>query len=118
MLQSMLVCLFLNQTTHLDISKHCEPCSGPQSTSTSTSNSPGSNHLPALISAAVVGSLLFLAAVGIFWFYRRQRKTNQEHQTRNEDITYADPTFYQRKAQKSGVKQEEEVVYAGIAMRS
>ncbi|XP_050958211.1 uncharacterized protein LOC127159433 [Labeo rohita] len=109
-----------NQTQHLDISKLCKPCSGPQSTSNSTSHPLGSETHTVLILAAVAGSLFIVAAVGIFWICKRHRKTDQEgtDQTRNEEITYADPTFYKRKAQKSGVKQEEEVVYAGIVPRT
>ncbi|KAI2646460.1 Natural killer cell receptor 2B4 [Labeo rohita] len=96
-----------NQTQHLDISKLCKPCSGSETHTV-------------LILAAVAGSLFIVAAVGIFWICKRHRKTDQEgtDQTRNEEITYADPTFYKRKAQKSGVKQEEEVVYAGIVPRT
>ncbi|XP_026105743.1 uncharacterized protein LOC113077647 isoform X1 [Carassius auratus] len=77
----------------------------------------GSGLMIGLSSAAVAVFLVLLAAVGIFWIYKRHRKTDQADQTRNEDITYADPTFYQRKAKKSEVKQEEEVVYAGVVMK-
>uniref|UniRef100_A0A8C1NSX9 Ig-like domain-containing protein n=1 Tax=Cyprinus carpio TaxID=7962 RepID=A0A8C1NSX9_CYPCA len=56
-----------NQTTHLDITQHCQPCSVP----------PGSVSLILLISAAA-GSLLIVAAVVIFWIYRKRRKTDQE----------------------------------------
>ncbi|XP_026104732.1 CD48 antigen-like, partial [Carassius auratus] len=35
-------------------------------------------------------------------------------QTCDVEITYADPTFYTRKPQKSRVKEEDEVVYAGV----
>ncbi|XP_026105556.1 uncharacterized protein LOC113077360 isoform X2 [Carassius auratus] len=79
--------------------------------------SKGSGLMIGLSSAAVAVFLVLLAAVGIFWIYKRHRKTDQADQTRNEDITYADPTFYQRKAKKSEVKQEEEVVYAGVVMK-
>ncbi|XP_016349100.1 uncharacterized protein LOC107694001 [Sinocyclocheilus anshuiensis] len=62
----------------------------------------GSASQKMLISAALAGSLLIAAAVGIYWICRRHRKTDQEgtDQTRNEEITYADPTFYKQKAQK------------------
>ncbi|KAF4097277.1 hypothetical protein G5714_021285 [Onychostoma macrolepis] len=60
--------------------------------------------------------------VGICFIYWKHRKTDQEvvgaDQTHNEEITYADTTFYKQKAQKSGIKQEEEVVYAGVVTRS
>ncbi len=51
---------------------------GPQSTSNYTSHSPGSGSQIPLISSAVAGSLLIVAAVGIYWIYRRHRKTDQE----------------------------------------
>ncbi|XP_058618075.1 SLAM family member 9-like [Onychostoma macrolepis] len=57
------------------------------------------------------------SAVGIFCICRKHRKTDQEVQAREEEITYADPTFYKRKAQKSNVKEEEDVVYAGVVTR-
>uniref|UniRef100_A0A8C1REN0 Ig-like domain-containing protein n=1 Tax=Cyprinus carpio TaxID=7962 RepID=A0A8C1REN0_CYPCA len=97
-----------NQTQHYDISKLCHTCSGSESQIV-------------LISAAVAaGFLLIVAAVGIYWIYRRHRKTDQAgtDQTRNEEITYADPTFYKQKAQKLGVKQEDEVVYAGVVTKT
>ncbi|XP_052446741.1 SLAM family member 5 isoform X3 [Carassius gibelio] len=90
-----------NQTTHLDISKLCQPC-------------PGSESQIVLISAAVAGFLLIVAAVAIYWIYRRHVRLDQ---TRNEEITYAEPTFHKQKAQKPGVKQEDEVVYAGIVTK-
>ncbi|KTG32181.1 hypothetical protein cypCar_00039735, partial [Cyprinus carpio] len=38
-------------------------------------------------------------------------------EAREEEITYADPTFYKRKAQKSKAQAEDDVVYAGVAVR-
>ncbi|KAF4097274.1 hypothetical protein G5714_021282 [Onychostoma macrolepis] len=100
-----------NQTRHLDISQLCHTCSDV------AAQFP---YLPPvflimLISAA--GSLLIITAVGIFCICRKHRKTDQEVQAREEEITYADPTFYKRKAQKSNVKEEEDVVYAGVVTR-
>uniref|UniRef100_A0A9J8CI33 Immunoglobulin domain-containing protein n=1 Tax=Cyprinus carpio carpio TaxID=630221 RepID=A0A9J8CI33_CYPCA len=68
-----------------------------------------------LISAAAAGSLLLLVAVGIICIYRKQRTTDQHVETCEEVITYADPTFYKRKAQSA--KQEDDVVYAGVVHR-
>ncbi|XP_067271504.1 CD48 antigen-like isoform X2 [Pseudorasbora parva] len=96
-----------NQTQHLDITQLCHTCAGHPIPPISAAAAAG-------IAAAAVGFLL-LVAVGIFCIYRKHRKTDQDDQARNEEITYADPTFYKRKAQKSGVKTEEEVVYAGVA---
>ncbi|XP_068072682.1 uncharacterized protein isoform X5 [Danio rerio] len=73
-----------------------------------------------LISAgagAAAGSLLIVAAVGMIWFYRKNKRTNQSVQTHNEEVTYADPTFYKRSKSKGSVKQEDEVVYAGVVTR-
>ncbi|XP_026054563.1 SLAM family member 5-like isoform X2 [Carassius auratus] len=73
-----------------------------------------------LISAAAAGFLLIVAAVGIYWIYRRHRKTDQEEtdQTGNEEITYAEATFFKQKAQKLGAKKEDEVVYADVVTRN
>ncbi|XP_058616252.1 natural killer cell receptor 2B4-like [Onychostoma macrolepis] len=57
-----------NQTTHLDISQLCHACSGPPEDSVS---------LIVLIAAAA-GSLLIVAAVGIFCICRKHSKTDQE----------------------------------------
>ncbi|XP_058615373.1 CD48 antigen-like [Onychostoma macrolepis] len=89
-----------NLTTHLDISRLCQPCAGV------------TKHI-VLISVAA-GTLLIVAVVGMFCVCRKCRKTDQEVQAREEEITYADPTFCKRNAQKTRVKQEDEVVYAGI----
>ncbi|KAL1250510.1 hypothetical protein QQF64_018306, partial [Cirrhinus molitorella] len=89
-----------NQTTHLDISKVCQPCSVSVS-------------LIVLVCAAAAGSLLIVAAVRIFCICK---KRDQEVE-RCDEITYADPTFYNRKAQKSSVQEQEDVVYAGVAIR-
>ncbi|XP_073699655.1 SLAM family member 5-like [Garra rufa] len=93
-----------NQTRHLDISKLCHTCADSVSM-----------ILP--ISAAVAGSLLIVATVVIFCICRRRRKSDQEVQTHDEEITYADPTFYKRKAQNLNVKEEDHVEYAPIALR-
>uniref|UniRef100_A0A8C1QSB5 Ig-like domain-containing protein n=1 Tax=Cyprinus carpio TaxID=7962 RepID=A0A8C1QSB5_CYPCA len=57
-----------NQTTHLNITQLCLTCTGPPE---------GSISLIVLISAAA-GSLLIVAALGIFYICRKHRKTNQE----------------------------------------
>uniref|UniRef100_A0A9J8AG65 Ig-like domain-containing protein n=1 Tax=Cyprinus carpio carpio TaxID=630221 RepID=A0A9J8AG65_CYPCA len=86
-----------NQTTHLDITQLCHTCSG-------------SGSLLVLICTA--GSLLIVAAVGIFC--RKYRKTDQEVQTRTGEITYIDPIFHKRNTQKSHVKEEDHVEYAPV----
>uniref|UniRef100_A0A8C2GYB2 Ig-like domain-containing protein n=1 Tax=Cyprinus carpio TaxID=7962 RepID=A0A8C2GYB2_CYPCA len=89
-----------NQTTHLNITQLCHTCPG----------SPVSVPLIVLVSVAA-GFLLIVAAVRIFCICR---KTDQEVQS-GEEITYADPTFFKRKAHKSSVQKQEDVVYAGVA---
>ncbi|XP_073699674.1 uncharacterized protein [Garra rufa] len=95
-----------NQTRHLDISQLCHTCSASDGHFTSQTVS-----LIVLISAALVGSLLIAAAFGIFCICRRNRKTDQEAvvvvvvdneavQARDEEIIYADPTFYKRNERK------------------
>ncbi|KAL1252166.1 hypothetical protein QQF64_019962 [Cirrhinus molitorella] len=77
-------------------------------------------HLPVsliVLISAVAGSLLIIATVGILCICRKHRKTDQEVQANEEEITYAETTFHERKAQKSNVKEEEDVVYAGVVTR-
>ncbi|XP_016388093.1 SLAM family member 9-like [Sinocyclocheilus rhinocerous] len=76
----------------------------------------GSIPLIVLISAAA-GSLLIVAAVGIFCICRKHSKTDQEVETPEEQITYAEPTFYKRNTYKLKVKQEDHVEYGTITMR-
>ncbi|XP_067271523.1 uncharacterized protein [Pseudorasbora parva] len=89
----------------------------PPSTSDHPSGSP--SDPPSLIvpiAAAAAGSLLIVAAVGIIWICRKQRKTDQEEETaetREEEITYAAPTFLKIREQKP----EDEVIYAGVVTR-
>ncbi|XP_077081569.1 uncharacterized protein LOC143735309 [Siphateles boraxobius] len=97
-----------SQTKHRFNVTVCGPPSGSSS---------GHTSLIVLISAAAAVSLLIVAAFGMIWICRKHRKIEQGVETRDEEITYADPTFYKRKTQKSGVKQEDEVIYAGVVTR-
>ncbi|XP_043078689.1 SLAM family member 5-like isoform X2 [Puntigrus tetrazona] len=90
-----------NQTTHLNISQLCHTCSG---------------SLVAVISV-VVGALLIVAAVGIFCFFKKCRKTDKKDQTCKEEITYAETTFNKREIHKRNFKEENHVVYASVATR-
>uniref|UniRef100_A0A673H4H6 Ig-like domain-containing protein n=1 Tax=Sinocyclocheilus rhinocerous TaxID=307959 RepID=A0A673H4H6_9TELE len=86
------------QTTHLNISQFCHTCSGPSTSQTPSHptlhpSSQSSSHLPfdltsrppshppdtliMLITAATAGCLLTVAAVGMIWICRKQRKTGQ-----------------------------------------
>ncbi|XP_048038247.1 SLAM family member 9-like [Megalobrama amblycephala] len=91
-----------NQTQHLDITHLCHTCAV---------------SMTGLISAAAAGSLLIVAAVGIFCICKKCRKTDQEVETREEEITYVEAIFHKRKAQKLDHKEEDRVVYAPIANR-
>ncbi|XP_051551231.1 SLAM family member 9-like isoform X4 [Myxocyprinus asiaticus] len=102
-----------NQTQHLNINEVCQLCSAPNQESPSQ---PQNLSLMMPISAAAAAGTLFIAAVLMFCICRKYRKTDQEDQTRAVEIIYADPT-YKRRTQKSIVKQEDDVVYAGVAVR-
>nr|XP_021325210.1 uncharacterized protein si:dkey-19a16.5 [Danio rerio] len=92
-----------NQTTHLDINTLCQTsCSVTDSVS-----------LLVLVSA---GSLLIVAAGLIVCIYRKCRKTAQEVGTEEDEITYIEPTIYQRKV-KNLTCAEDTVEYAPIATR-
>uniref|UniRef100_A0A8C2I8W4 Ig-like domain-containing protein n=1 Tax=Cyprinus carpio TaxID=7962 RepID=A0A8C2I8W4_CYPCA len=91
-----------HKTTHLDITQLCQPCS---------------DSLTVWISVVVVGSLLIVAAVGIFCFCRKCRKTDREVQTSDEEITYAETTFNIRNVNKSKIIEGNHVVYAPVTTR-
>ncbi|XP_050956797.1 SLAM family member 5-like [Labeo rohita] len=57
-----------NQTTHLNITEHCQPCADQ--------GLPSSYIV--VISIPVAVSLLIVAAVVFFWIYKKCRKTDQE----------------------------------------
>ncbi|XP_043079749.1 uncharacterized protein LOC122328102 [Puntigrus tetrazona] len=79
-----------NQTTHLNISQLCHTCSVPLD----------SVSLIVLISVSA-GSLLLVAALGIFCICKKHRKTDQEVETCEEEIIYAETTFNKRVKRKS-----------------
>ncbi|XP_016115199.1 uncharacterized protein [Sinocyclocheilus grahami] len=84
---------FANQTTHLYISQLCHTCAD--------------RSLPMLyivLISAAAGSLLIVSAVVIFCIYRKCRKTDQEVQSCEEEITYIGPTFHKRKPQSIFIK--------------
>uniref|UniRef100_A0A9J8CSR9 Ig-like domain-containing protein n=1 Tax=Cyprinus carpio carpio TaxID=630221 RepID=A0A9J8CSR9_CYPCA len=91
----------INQTQHLDITQLCHTCAD--------------QGLPlsylVVISVPVAVSLLIVAAVMIFWIYKKYRKTDQEVQTRDDEITYTEAVFYKRNAHKSNKNKDEHVDY-------
>ncbi|XP_077083184.1 SLAM family member 9-like [Siphateles boraxobius] len=98
-----------NQTTHLDINTLCHTCAEPDTHTPSQQDS----LLIVLISA---GSLLMVALViGIFCICRKRK--NLSIQTFDEEITYAETTFYKENRHKPKVEEEGHVVYAPVAMR-
>ncbi|KAI2645641.1 SLAM family member 5 [Labeo rohita] len=58
-----------NKTTHLDINKLCHTCAAVD---------PQQDSLLKVLIFAATGSLLIVTAAGIFWIYRKCRKTEQE----------------------------------------
>uniref|UniRef100_A0A8C1X8H2 Ig-like domain-containing protein n=1 Tax=Cyprinus carpio TaxID=7962 RepID=A0A8C1X8H2_CYPCA len=97
-----------NQTTHLNITQLCHTCSvlDPHSP-------PEQDSLLEVLISAAAGSLLIVAAVMFFWTYRKCRKTDREVQTCDEELTYAETTFYKRNSHKLKVK-EDHVTYATV----
>uniref|UniRef100_A0A8C1LNY0 Ig-like domain-containing protein n=1 Tax=Cyprinus carpio TaxID=7962 RepID=A0A8C1LNY0_CYPCA len=81
-------------TKRFSVIVHAVTASGPQT----PPHSPDSVPLTVLISAAA-GFLLIVAAVVMFWICWKKR-AEQEDQTRGEEITYANPTYYKINAQK------------------
>lgn len=67
--------------------------------------------------AAAAGSLLIVAAVVIVCICRKCRQTDKEAETHEDEITYIEPTFYKRDAQKPDVKEDDDVEYALIVKR-
>ncbi|KAI7790833.1 hypothetical protein IRJ41_002439, partial [Triplophysa rosa] len=82
----------------------------------------GETHLVHIIplSCAAVGFLMIVASLLMFFICRKHTNTRQQQQqqvtdqTREDEITYADPTFYKPHAQNRRVQEEDEVVYAGF----
>ncbi|XP_043078766.1 CD48 antigen-like isoform X2 [Puntigrus tetrazona] len=95
-----------NQTRHLDISEVCQ---------TSSEHDPTILNIVLISAAAAAGFLLIFAAVMIFCTCKKHKEV--EDQTCTEEIIYSETTFYKRRGQNSRSKKEEEVVYAGIAVK-
>ncbi|XP_056614195.1 uncharacterized protein LOC130429570 [Triplophysa dalaica] len=67
----------------------------------------------------VVGSLMIVTALLIFYIWRRNTNTQQvlEEVQSGEEITYADPTFKKRQAQQARAEVEDEVMYSSVNKR-
>ncbi|KAF4097226.1 hypothetical protein G5714_021234 [Onychostoma macrolepis] len=65
----------------------------------------------------LISLVLILAVIGIFCIYRKCRRTDQEVQTCDEEITYAETMFYRRKTRKLKAEEESHVDYVPVFMR-
>nr|XP_055074286.1 uncharacterized protein LOC129453913 isoform X2 [Misgurnus anguillicaudatus] len=81
------------------------------------SGGPQPNYMTMIYCAAAAGCLLIVVVVLIIWIYRKHKNKHQQDQTGEDEITYADTTFYKRKTQTKRVKNEDDVVYAGIVTK-
>ncbi|XP_057182168.1 uncharacterized protein LOC130549047 [Triplophysa rosa] len=90
-----------------------------QTPNTTNYNKPGglSDYIIPLSCAAAAGFLMVVSALLIFCICRKHRKTQQQDHTGEEQITYADPTFYRHDTKAKRVKEEDEVLYAGVVTR-
>ncbi|XP_065099435.1 uncharacterized protein [Paramisgurnus dabryanus] len=70
-----------------------------------------------VVICCVVGSVMIVALVLIFWIYRKHRNTNQQVQTGEEEITYVDPIFCKRQTHQSKAPVEDEVLYSNVMRR-
>ncbi|XP_057184415.1 uncharacterized protein LOC130550903 [Triplophysa rosa] len=79
-----------------------------------------------VVISCAVGFLMIVASLLMFFICRKHTNTRQQQQqqqqqvtdqTREDEITYADPTFYKPHAQNRRVQEEGEVVYAGVVTR-
>ncbi|XP_073717881.1 uncharacterized protein [Misgurnus anguillicaudatus] len=98
-----------NQTQHLNIKNLCQTCSDTTGLTL--------DHI-VVICCVAVGCLMIVASVLIFWIYRKHRNTHQQVQTDEEEITYAETTFHQRQTHKPRAQEKDDVVYAGVTLKS
>ncbi|XP_039538651.1 SLAM family member 9-like isoform X1 [Pimephales promelas] len=100
-----------NQTTHLDINTLCRHTCADITTSPPVS----------LIVLTSAGSLMIVVIVVIFCICRKsdrevvgdERVNNRD----NEEIIYANPTFYKRNVQKRTAREENHTEYAVVCIR-
>ncbi|KAA0711799.1 hypothetical protein E1301_Tti019114 [Triplophysa tibetana] len=75
------------------------------------------------LSCAAVGCVMILSALLMFFICRKHTNTRQQQQqqvtdqTREDEITYADHTFYKQHALNRRGQEEDDVVYAGVVTR-
>ncbi|XP_056614539.1 natural killer cell receptor 2B4-like [Triplophysa dalaica] len=89
-----------NLTQHLNITQHCQTCSGVI-------------HI-VVICCAVVGPVM--SALLIFCIRKQTHTQQQQDQADEDQITYADTTFCKSQTHKPSVL-EDDVVYAGVLRR-
>ncbi|XP_057181193.1 uncharacterized protein LOC130548442 [Triplophysa rosa] len=71
-----------------------------------------------VVICCVVGALLIVTALLIFYIWRKHTNTQQEAvQSGEEEITYSDPTFHKRQTHQARAEVEDEVMYASVNKR-
>ncbi|XP_073793347.1 uncharacterized protein isoform X2 [Danio rerio] len=93
---------FTNRTEHLNFDL-CHPCSELK-------------PLYIQLICVAAGLLFIIAAIWSICICKKRKKISQEDQETTE-VTYITPNFYKRKQQKPKMNEEQEVVYAGVAVR-
>nr|XP_055072801.1 uncharacterized protein LOC129452797 [Misgurnus anguillicaudatus] len=94
-----------NQTQHLNITHLCQTC-------------PGLTFIHIVVICCVaVGCLMIVTLVLIVCIYRKHRNTQQQVQSGEEEITYAETTFHKRQTYKQRAPVEDNVVYARVKGR-
>ncbi|KAA0711800.1 hypothetical protein E1301_Tti019115 [Triplophysa tibetana] len=82
----------------------------------------GGTHLVYIIPlSCAVGCVMIVSGLLMFFICRKHTNTRQQQQvtdqTREDEITYADPTFYKRHAQNRRGQEDDDVVHAGVVTR-
>ncbi|XP_056615519.1 uncharacterized protein LOC130430427 isoform X2 [Triplophysa dalaica] len=116
--------LNVNACTAVSISDSTQTPSSSSSLSSSSSSSERSaadvhSHYIIPLSCAVVAFLMVLTALLVFFICRKHRKTHKQDQACDDDeVNYAETTFYKRDTQIQRDKEkEEDVVYTPVNMR-
>ncbi|KAI7791543.1 hypothetical protein IRJ41_021854, partial [Triplophysa rosa] len=93
--------------------------SSSSSSSSSSESSEGHSHYITPLSCAVVGFLMVLTALLVFFICRKHRKRHvQDQACDGDDVTYANTEFYKRNEQMQGVKEDQDdVEYTDVNTR-
>lgn len=98
------------------------PCHHPTGMSEYVTSGPDqtgglSDYRFPLSCAAAVGFLMIVTVLIFCICKKHTNKQQQQDQSREEEITYADPTFYKQNTKGKRVKEDDEVMYAGVATK-